>query len=124
MDLGDVLVVGAKKNGDLSIIKELESITNSNIGSRNKRKNLRNRKRNSKRKIRNKRSDFKTKQNIKSKTGSRDTQLCKSCGNYECINRRPYKTSCSSYVRCRTSRFKTFKGNHGNTGSGSRIYRA
>lgn len=35
MDLGDVLVVGAKRNGDLSIIKELESITNVSIGSRN-----------------------------------------------------------------------------------------
>ena len=116
MDLGDVLVVGAKKNGNMNILKEIESLTKSDLVSKK-------RKRNSKRKIRNKRSDFKTKQNIKSKTGSRDTQLCKSCGNYECINRRPYKTSCSSYVRCRTSRFKTFKGNHGNTGSGSRIFR-
>lgn len=106
MDLGDVLVVGAKKNGDMSIIKELESITNSNLTSKKKRNNSNHNKR------------------VKVKSNSKETNLCKSCGNYECINRRPYKTSCSSYVRCRTSRFKTFKGNHGNTGSGSRIYRA
>ena len=99
MDLGDVLVVGAKRNGDLSIIKELESITNSSLGSKKSGK-------------------LRFKKNVK------DTNLCKSCGNYECINRRPYKTSCSSYVKCKTSRFKTFKGNHGNTGSGSRIFRA
>ena len=111
MDLGDVLIVGAKKNGNMDILKEIESITKSNLVSKNRKKN-------SKSKIRNKRSD------LKSKSKSKDTNLCKSCGNYECINRRPYKTSCSSYVRCKTSRFKTFKGNHGNTGSGSRIYRA
>ena len=111
MDLGDVLVVGAKKNGNMDILKEIESLTKSDLVSKK-------RKRNSKRKIRNKRSD------LKSKSNSKDTNLCKSCGNYECINRRPYKTNCSSYVRCKTSRFKTFKGNHGNTGSGSRIFRA
>lgn len=111
MDLGDVLVVGAKKNGNLTLIKELESITNSNLTSKKKIIN-------SKRKNRNKRAK------VRSKSNSKETNLCKSCGNYECINRRPYKISCSSYVRCKTSRFKTFKGNHGNTGSGSRIYRA
>ena len=111
MDLGDVLVVGAKKNGDMTLLKEIESITKSNLVSKHKRRNSRNAKRNSKR------------SNLKSKSKPKDTNLCKSCGNYECINRRPYKTSCSSYVRCRTSRFKTFKGNHGNTGSGSRIWR-
>lgn len=37
MNLGDVLVVGAKKNGDLSSIKELESITNSNLTSKKKK---------------------------------------------------------------------------------------
>lgn len=39
MNLGDVLVVGAKKNGDLSSIKELESITNSNLTSKKKKNN-------------------------------------------------------------------------------------
>ena len=106
MDLGDVLVVGAKKNGDLSIIKELESITNSNLASKKKRNK-------SKRKNRNKRGK------VRSKPNSKETNLCKSCENYECLNRSPYKTSCGSYVKCKTSRFKTFKGNHGNTGSGS-----
>ena len=110
MDLGDVLVVGAKKNGDMTLLKEIESITKSNLVSKN-------RKRNSKHKIRNKSG------NQRSKSKSKDTNLCKSCGNYECINRRPYKISCSSYVRCKTSRFKTFKGNHGDTGSGSRVWR-
>ena len=100
MNLCDMLIVEAKKKGNLTVIKELESITNSNLSSNNKRGAVR-----SKKKV-------------------KDTNLCKSCGNYECINRRPYKTSCSSYVRCKTSRFKTFKGNHGNTGSGSRIFRS
>lgn len=105
MDLGDVLIVGAKKNGDLSLIKELELITNSNLGSKNKRDKVI------------------SKKSIKSKSKTNKTNLCKSCENYECLNRRPYKTSCASYVKCKTSRFKTFKGNHGNTGSGSRVWR-
>ena len=110
MNLGDVLVVGAKKNGDLSSIKELESITNSNLTSKKKKNN-------SKRKSRNKRGK------VKSKPKSKETNLCKSCENYECLNRRPYKTSCASYVKCKTSRFKTYIGNYGNTGSGSRFWR-
>ena len=96
MDLGDVLVVGAKKNGNLTLIKELESITNSNLTSKKKIIN-------SKRKNRNKRAK------VRSKSNSKETNLCKSCGNYECINRSQYKISCSSYLRCKTSRFKTFK---------------
>ena len=99
MNLGDMLIVKAKKKGNLVVIKELESITNSSLSS-------------------------KERENSRSKKSVKETNLCKSCGNYECINRRPYKTSCSSYVKCKTSRFKTFKGNHGNTGSGSRIFRA
>ena len=99
MNLGDMLIVNAKKKGHLDVIKELESITNSSSKSKNKN------------------------EKVKSNKSVKDTNLCKSCGNYECINRRPYKTSCSSYVKCTTSRFKTFKGNHGNTGSGSRIFR-
>ena len=94
-----MLIVNAKKKGNIVIIKELESISNSSLQSKNK------------------------KEKVRSNKGVKDTNLCKSCGNYECINRRPYKTSCSSYVKCTTSRFKTFKGNHGNTGSGSRIFR-
>ena len=116
MNLGEVLVVGAKKNGDLALLKELESITNSNLASRKKKKNSRRRKSSKKHKNAKRRTNLKFK--------SKDTNLCNSCENYECLNRRPYKTSCSSYRRCKTSRFKTFKGNHGNTGSGSRIYRA
>ena len=99
MDLGDMLIVKAKQKGNFAVIKELESIANSSLESENKRGKVR------------------------SKKSVRDTNLCKSCGNYECINRRPYKTSCLSYVKCKTSMFKTFKGNHGNTGSGSRIFR-
>lgn len=95
----------------MALLKEIESITKSNLVSKHNRKN-------SKSRIRNKRG------NLKSKSNSKETNLCKSCENYECLNRRPYKTSCSSYVKCKTSRFKTFKGNHGNTGSGSRIFRA
>ena len=93
-----MLILEAKKKGNLAVINELESITDSSLGSK-------------------KRGNSRSKKNVK------DTNLCKSCGNYECINRRPYKTSCSSYVKCKSSRFKTFKGNHGNTGSGSRIFR-
>lgn len=99
MNLGDMLIVNAKKKGNIVLIKELESISNSSLQSKNK------------------------KEKVRSNKSVKDTNLCKSCGNYECINRRPYKTSCSSYVKCTTSRFKTFKGNHGNTGSGSRIFR-
>ena len=94
-----MLIVNAKKKGNIVVIKELESISNSSLQSKNK------------------------KEKVRSNKSFKDTNLCKSCGNYECINRRPYKTSCSSYVKCTTSRFKTFKGNHGNTGSGSRIFR-
>ena len=94
-----MLIVNAKKKGNIVIIKELESISNSSLQSKNK------------------------KEKVRSNKSFKDTNLCKSCGNYECINRKPYKTSCSSYVKCTTSRFKTFKGNHGNTGSGSRIFR-
>ena len=112
MNLGDMLVVGAKKNGDIDLLKELESITKSNLTS----KNYKRRKSSSKHKN--------AKRRINSKSKPKDTNLCKSCEKYECLNRRPYKTKCSSYVRCKNSVFKTFKGNHGNTGSGSRIYRA
>ena len=39
MDLGDVLVVGAKKNGNMDILKEIESITKSNLVSKNRKRN-------------------------------------------------------------------------------------
>ena len=115
MNLGDVIVAEARKSGNTALLKEQESITKSNLASKSRRKNSKHKKSSAK-------PHRNSKRRLKSK--SNDTNICNSCENYECLNRRPYKTTCSSYRRCRTSRFKTYKGNHGNTGSGSRIYRA